>query len=288
MAAVEREWADGARVWPQVQTRPIDISWTLDQRSIMFLAHPRLVEGAVDPTTAPRSWPPFADPRAARRWSTSMDSLADRPAAASTPAASSSARSCSSATATWSAARSATSPRERGTTPAETAHRPRRSRRTSARGSSAPTIGHADADAVGEPARPSVRARRRERRRRARRVVRHVRRHRLPVLAVTCARPARSRLEEAVKKITLDPATIWGLPEPRPAAARATPPTSWCSTPTRSAGGRRSRPTTSPATASAGSATRSGWTPSWSDGEVTWSATEGYVAGARAGGLATR
>ncbi len=40
MAAVEREWAAGARVWPQVQTRPIDISWTLDQRSIMFLALP--------------------------------------------------------------------------------------------------------------------------------------------------------------------------------------------------------------------------------------------------------
>src|SRR6185369_11202070 len=27
MAAVEREVATGARVWPQVQTRPIDISW---------------------------------------------------------------------------------------------------------------------------------------------------------------------------------------------------------------------------------------------------------------------
>jgi N-acyl-D-aspartate/D-glutamate deacylase len=40
MAAVEHEWAAGARVWPQVQTRPIDISWTLDQRSIMFLALP--------------------------------------------------------------------------------------------------------------------------------------------------------------------------------------------------------------------------------------------------------
>ena len=40
MDAVEREVADGARVWPQVQTRPIDISWTLDQRSIMFLVIP--------------------------------------------------------------------------------------------------------------------------------------------------------------------------------------------------------------------------------------------------------
>jgi len=40
MAAVERVWAVGARVWPQVQTRPIDISWTMAQRSIMFLAIP--------------------------------------------------------------------------------------------------------------------------------------------------------------------------------------------------------------------------------------------------------
>jgi N-acyl-D-aspartate/D-glutamate deacylase len=40
MAAVERVWAGGARVWPQVQTRPIDISWTMGQRSIMFLAIP--------------------------------------------------------------------------------------------------------------------------------------------------------------------------------------------------------------------------------------------------------
>jgi N-acyl-D-amino-acid deacylase len=40
MAAVERVWSQGARVWPQVQTRPIDISWTMGQRSIMFLAIP--------------------------------------------------------------------------------------------------------------------------------------------------------------------------------------------------------------------------------------------------------
>ena len=40
MEAVAREVANGARVWPQVQTRPIDISWTLDERSIMFLLIP--------------------------------------------------------------------------------------------------------------------------------------------------------------------------------------------------------------------------------------------------------
>lgn len=40
MDAVDRVWANGARVWPQVQTRPIDISFTLAQRSIMFLTIP--------------------------------------------------------------------------------------------------------------------------------------------------------------------------------------------------------------------------------------------------------
>ena len=38
--AVSAEWAAGGRVWPQVQTRPIDISWTMAQRSLMFLVIP--------------------------------------------------------------------------------------------------------------------------------------------------------------------------------------------------------------------------------------------------------
>lgn len=40
MAAVEAARAQGAAVWPQVQTRPIDISFTLDQRSLMLLTMP--------------------------------------------------------------------------------------------------------------------------------------------------------------------------------------------------------------------------------------------------------
>ncbi len=40
MAAVETARARGAAVWPQVQTRPIDISFTLDQRSLMLLTMP--------------------------------------------------------------------------------------------------------------------------------------------------------------------------------------------------------------------------------------------------------
>jgi N-acyl-D-amino-acid deacylase len=40
MAAVEQARARGAAVWPQVQTRPIDISFTLEQRSLMLLTMP--------------------------------------------------------------------------------------------------------------------------------------------------------------------------------------------------------------------------------------------------------
>lgn len=40
MAAVVAARARGAAVWPQVQTRPIDISFTLDQRSLMLLTMP--------------------------------------------------------------------------------------------------------------------------------------------------------------------------------------------------------------------------------------------------------
>lgn len=38
--AVETARGRGAAVWPQVQTRPIDISFTLDQRSLMMLSMP--------------------------------------------------------------------------------------------------------------------------------------------------------------------------------------------------------------------------------------------------------
>ncbi len=40
MTAVANARAGGAAVWPQVQTRPIDISFTLDQRSLMLLTMP--------------------------------------------------------------------------------------------------------------------------------------------------------------------------------------------------------------------------------------------------------
>ncbi len=40
MARVEEQMARGARVWPQVQTRPIDISFTFDVASLLFAATP--------------------------------------------------------------------------------------------------------------------------------------------------------------------------------------------------------------------------------------------------------
>lgn len=41
MAAIDDARGRGAAVWPQVQTRPIDISFTLEQRSLMLLTMPR-------------------------------------------------------------------------------------------------------------------------------------------------------------------------------------------------------------------------------------------------------
>lgn len=40
VARVAEQFARGARVWPQVQTRPIDISFSLDQASLFFVALP--------------------------------------------------------------------------------------------------------------------------------------------------------------------------------------------------------------------------------------------------------
>jgi N-acyl-D-aspartate/D-glutamate deacylase len=40
MARVEEQFARGARVWPQVQTRPIDISFSFDQPSLFFARFP--------------------------------------------------------------------------------------------------------------------------------------------------------------------------------------------------------------------------------------------------------
>ncbi|MDY7104800.1 MAG: amidohydrolase family protein [Actinomycetota bacterium] len=76
MEAVEAARASGAAVWPQVQTRPIDISFTLDQRSLMLLSMPSWWKVA--------SLPDHADRVAAvkdRREAlvAEMDSLAKRP-----------------------------------------------------------------------------------------------------------------------------------------------------------------------------------------------------------------
>lgn len=52
--AIEMARARGAAVWPQVQTRPIDISFTLDQRSLMLLTMPSWWRVASIPGAAER------------------------------------------------------------------------------------------------------------------------------------------------------------------------------------------------------------------------------------------
>ena len=75
----------GARVWPQVQTRPIDISWTLDQRSIMFLVIPGWWPVLSLPTKADKL-AAFADPAPATCSSTASRCWRPCRARPSTPA----------------------------------------------------------------------------------------------------------------------------------------------------------------------------------------------------------
>ena len=183
MAAVERVWADGARVWPQVQTRPIDISWTMGQRSIMFLAIPgwwnvlamgdpakkleALADPAVKATARRRHGPGRRHPRR-RAWT--------RRTTSSAQVALERNRDLVGRTLGDVAA-------ERGTTRRRAAHRPVR------RGGARHVVHARRARPLRpggrrRPAGPPARPRRRQRRRRPRRLVRHVRRHRLPAVAL--------------------------------------------------------------------------------------------------------
>jgi N-acyl-D-aspartate/D-glutamate deacylase len=66
MERVDRAWARGARVWPQVQTRPIDISFTLAQRSLLFITMPTWYTVVSLPTVeAKRN--AFSDPELRKR-----------------------------------------------------------------------------------------------------------------------------------------------------------------------------------------------------------------------------
>jgi N-acyl-D-amino-acid deacylase len=78
MDAVGEAWASGARVWPQVQTRPIDISWTLNQRSIMFLIVPDWWSVVSLPTKEAKL-AAFADPATRQRLVGAMNFLSDLP-----------------------------------------------------------------------------------------------------------------------------------------------------------------------------------------------------------------
>ena len=76
--AVTAEWTAGGRVWPQVQTRPIDISWTLDQRSIMFLIIPGWWSVLSLPTKAEKL-AAFADPATRARLVGGLEMLGNMP-----------------------------------------------------------------------------------------------------------------------------------------------------------------------------------------------------------------
>jgi N-acyl-D-aspartate/D-glutamate deacylase len=85
MDAVGGEWAAGARVWPQVQTRPIDISWTLDQRSIMFLVIPGWWPVLSLPSKAEKL-AALRDPATRRMLVDGLDMLAQMPGSTLDPA----------------------------------------------------------------------------------------------------------------------------------------------------------------------------------------------------------
>ena len=286
MAAVEREWAAGARVWPQVQTRPIDISWTLDQRSIMFLVTPGLVAGAVAADEGREARRVRRSGRRATRSSARLNMLA------SVPNAGLDAERLRRARGRARAQPRPRRPHARRDRRASAARRPAScsstspSRRTSARGSSAPT------SATATPTRSAACS---------------------PIRTCTSARATAARTS-ARSPPTATPASSCRGTCARPAR---------CGSKRRS---RRSRSTRrrSGASPTAGSL-REGYVADvvvfdadtldrgpevasddfpgegirWIrhsvgmdtvlvDGEVTWSASEGYIDGARAGGLATR
>jgi N-acyl-D-aspartate/D-glutamate deacylase len=66
LARVEEQWRRGARVWPQVQTRPIDISFTLAQRSLLFITMPSWYLTVSLPTLAAKL-AAFGDPATKQR-----------------------------------------------------------------------------------------------------------------------------------------------------------------------------------------------------------------------------
>jgi len=66
LARVEEQWGRGARVWPQVQTRPIDISFTLAQRSLLFITMPSWYT-VVSLATRAEKLAAFRDPELRRR-----------------------------------------------------------------------------------------------------------------------------------------------------------------------------------------------------------------------------
>ncbi len=284
MAAVEKEWAAGGRVWPQVQTRPIDISWTLDQRSIMFLALPGWWPVLSLPTKEEKL-AAFADPQKREALVGTINMLAAVPNAGLDPSG--------------FVVREVALERNRdlvGRTLGEIA-----TDRNVTPGDllvdlsveedlgtwfMRADIGHSDADAVGGLlAHPYVHIGASDG---GAHVGSFATYGDTGFLVSRYVRETGAlRLEEAVKKITSDPATIWGLPQRGELREGYVADVAVFDADTLDRG---------PEVASddfPGDGIRwirhsVGMDSVLVGGEVTWSATEGYVAGARAGGLATR
>ena len=284
MAAVEREWAAGGRVWPQVQTRPIDISWTLDQRSIMFLVIPGWWPVLSLPSKEAKL-AAFADPATRDTLIGGINMLGAIPGSGLDPKG--------------FVVRDVALEKNRdlvGRTLGEIA-----TDRNVTSGDllvdlsveedlgtwfMRADIGHSDADAVGGLlAHPYVHIGASDG---GAHVGSFATYGDTGFLVSRYVRETGAlRLEEAVKKITSDPATIWGLPQRGELREGYVADVAVFDADTLDRG---------PEVASddfPGDGIRwirhsVGMDSVLVGGEVTWSATEGYVAGARAGGLATR
>ena len=208
MAAVARECADGARVWPQVRTRPIDISWTLDERSIMFLLIPAWWPVLSLPTRAEKL-AALADPATRSMLVAGLDALSAMPGSTLDAAtflirevALEKNRDLMGRTLGEVAA-------ERGTTPAETLL-DLAVEEDLGTWFMRPSIGHVDAEAVGSLlAHPNVHIG-------ASDAGAHVGSFStygdIGFLMSQFVRGTNAlRLEDAVKKVTSDPCSIWGI-----------------------------------------------------------------------------
>ena len=255
MARVEEQFARGARVWPQVQTRPIDISFSFERPSLYFGRFPNWYRVM----RLPRAERIAALRDAAtRRTDGERNRRGRRP---DVPGQADRARRRRRAGRTGRTHARKTSPDSRGEKVGAGAHQ-RLARERSARAVPGRERRPPGRGARRSAAGASAGARRCQRRRRARHVVLDLWRHRLPVQPVrprNAAPEPRARGEEDHFGHRGD----LGAEESRHAAARATLRTSSCSMPTTSTAAKNTPCSTCPGTACATSATASASTRWW-------------------------